>query len=237
MTSQEPVDESPCPALQCPVPGVCSPTHGLGLGHCTQSQHPPQPPAELSQWRDGQGFPLPSSSSDGAIFLSSLPGRLARGDRLAETSGRVMQCPDQGPRRAQALPRSGQGADSRTGRWGSLLCPKGEFGPSSQAQQMTDRCPQPDGGRGLSPPPPLITESQPLLHLGGQWGNLGSPGGDRQLGEGKLEKKVHPRVRIPSGHRQRGWGRGGKDPSGLTCCRSPVTWRVPAAPTLTSPQH
>lgn len=136
-------------------PVFAPPPTVLGWDTAPNPSTPPPPPAELSQWRDGQGFPLPSSSSDGAIFLSSLPGRLARGDRLAETSGRVMQCPDQGPRIAQALPRSGQGADSRAGRWGSLLCPKGESGPSSQAQQMTDRCPQPAGGRGPSPPSPL----------------------------------------------------------------------------------
>lgn len=91
-------------------------------------------------------------------------------------------------------------------------------------------------GQGAIPSPsPLITESQPLLHLGGQWGNLGSPGGDRQLGEGKLEKKVHPRVQIPSGHRQRGWGRGGKDPSGLTSSALPLHGGYPQHPPSPAP--
>lgn len=49
----------------------------------------PAPPSCHSEM--AQGFPLPPRAATWRHLLpGSLPGRLARGDRLAETSGRVM---------------------------------------------------------------------------------------------------------------------------------------------------
>ena len=46
---------------------------------------------------------------------------------------------------------------------------------------------------------------------------------------------MHPRVQIPSGHRQRGWGRGGKDPSGLTSSALPLHGGYPQHPPSPAP--
>lgn len=83
-------------------------------------------------------------------------------------------------------PQSGQGADSRAGRWGSLLCPEeGESGPSRPAQQVLNR----DafslvGTGGTTSPFPLVKAQghSPLPHPGGQWRIPGSPNGGRRWG-------------------------------------------------------
>ena len=217
------------------------PSHGLGLGHRTGSQPPPPAPQSCHGGEVVSASHSPPRAGTAPSSPHPCPAAWHRGDRLAQSSGRAMRCPDQGPRIARALPGVWMGAGSRAGRWGSLLCPEeGESGPSSQAQQMPDRdalslvgaeghtLPLPSGHRVTAPASSWRSVEKP-----------GQPGeGSRWLGKGKREKTVHPRVRTPGGHHLPGWRWGGKDPSGPTASPSPSTsGGAPPAPTLTSPQR
>ena len=90
--------------------------------HCPP-RHPP--PAQSCPGEDGRSSPRPSWSRDGAIFLSSLPGR--------------HQGTQAGPelRQHDAVPRSGAQNSLPSSLiwargWGSLFCPpEGEYGPGA----------------------------------------------------------------------------------------------------------
>lgn len=66
---------------------------------------PMPPPPRSAQCSDGQYHPLPPSSKEGAIFLSSLPAGWHQGTQ----AGPELQQDDAGPRIAWALPNLGRG--------------------------------------------------------------------------------------------------------------------------------
>lgn len=210
-------------ALRCsPVPGACSPTGSPGP-RCT----PPPHALLLLGWRNGQGSPLPSSSREGAIFPSSLPGRLAPGETGWARAPTGRWCPDQGPRIAWALPDPGRGPTGGQGGGVPALQSGEQSGPSNQAQEVPDR----DACSlvGAGDPLPLSLRSgpgpQPLPHPGGQWRNLGSPGGaGRWVRESRQQWRTLGCRRQVDTSRATGWG--GGCPPGLPCLP-----HCPAAPT------
>jgi hypothetical protein len=151
-------------------------------------------PHLLPPWRDGQHSQRPSSG--GGRHLPLIPARrLAPGDR--QYGARLE------PRIAQALPRSGQWADSKAKRW--------QGGPYS-GQRRKDpgyKCPleMPSAWRGHEALiPSLSLWSRPWVSVPapcrGQRRNPGSPGLCVRVGGGSGERKAGtqpPRVGTPRG--------------------------------------
>lgn len=175
MTSQEPGDESPCPALQrsalppAAPPGVPGPAL------------PPAPPA------GGQCPPAPPSS---------VPSPLRRPRGQAGP-----QLPQGGLHSSGAPDGMGRGQGGR-GQGGGVPAPESgeECGPSSQAQGAPDgdACSPLGEGAPSAFPSGLSPGSQPLPRPGAQGRNLGSPRGDRWLGEGKQVPTAHRGEPTPS---------------------------------------
>lgn len=228
VTSQEPGDESPCPSLQCPVPGACSQPTALGWDTApTRSQPPPPAPQSCHGGETVSASHSPPRAGTAPSSPHPCPAGWHRRDSLAQSSSRAMRCPDQGPRIARAPPPPGSGRGQAVGQGGGGPCwvqSRENLAPAAKLSRCQTEMPSAWWGQRAIPSPfPLVTGSQPLPHPGGQWRNLGSPWGGRWLGKGKREKAAHPRVRTPGcGHRPPGRRRGGKDPSGLTASPPPL---------------
>lgn len=175
--SHLPSAPGPCPPRSLPSPG--------GRARDTAPHPHPLPPG-----RDGHCSPLPSSGRDGAIFPSSLPGRLGQ-------SPNRDALPRLGTQNSSTRhpPRLSQGQTAAR-RWGSLFQPEeGGPGPAKPSKCQVERPSARWGYRG-HPPSPLPSgqgpgsQPRPITEVSGETHT--APRG--QAAGGGKENRSHPGV-------------------------------------------
>lgn len=159
--------------------------------------HPtPPPPTELPWWRDGQCSPFPSSSSEGAIFLSSLPGRLALGRQAGPELRQGNAVLGSGTQNSSGPPQIWAGGRQQ-GREVGGLCSvqrRENLAPAAELSRSQTGMLSAWWGQGGTPPPslwsgPRFTAPAP------SWRSLAKPRQHRRgqvAGGGKVGTSVAP---------------------------------------------